>query len=62
MCLYMYLQIYVYHEQHILHLHSFAFHVFMDLLKDCVVSFYLIDLGHAMYQSFIPTRVCKYVC
>ena len=39
----MYLQniyIHQHHEQQILQLHSFAFHVFMDLLKDCVVFFF----------------------
>ena len=37
----MYLQIY--DEQQILQLHSFALHVFTDLLKDCVVSISLIN-------------------
>ena len=52
----MYLQIYIYHEQQILQLHSFAFHVFMDLLKDCAVSFSLISFG-AEYHRMLPLKI-----
>ena len=54
----MYLQIYIYHEQQILQLHSFAFHVFMDLLKDCVVSFSLIKSHPTEEMRFVKIGFC----
>ena len=55
----MYLQniyIHQHHEQQILQLHSFAFHVFMDLLKDCVVSFSLISFG-TEFHRMLPLKI-----
>ena len=51
----MYLQN-IYHEKQILQLHSFAFHVLMDLLKYCVVSFPLISFG-TEFHRMLPLKI-----